>query len=62
VRTLQDTAFEVIILDMSLPDADGTEVLREIRAEIPHVPVLALSGMMVNGMETAARAAGEDAT
>jgi CheY-like chemotaxis protein len=62
LRELQDTAFEVIILDMSLPDADGPEVLREIRADLPRVPVLALSGMMGNAMQTAARAAGADAT
>ena len=62
LRALQDVAFEVIILDMSLPDADGTELLREIRAEVPYVRILALSGMMVNGMQTAARAAGADAT
>jgi CheY-like chemotaxis protein len=62
LQAVRDAAFEVIILDMSLPDADGLDVLRQIRLDIPEVQVLAFSGMMVGAMLSLARAAGADAT
>lgn len=34
---------DVIVLDIMLPDFDGMEVLRRIRASTPHVPVLFLT-------------------
>ena len=35
--------YELIILDLSLPDGDGAEVLRRFRARKQHTPVLILS-------------------
>ncbi len=34
---------DLVILDVMLPDMDGMEVLRRIRAEVDHVPVLFLT-------------------
>lgn len=34
---------DVIVLDMMLPDFDGLEVLRRVRAKSPHIPVLFLT-------------------
>jgi two-component system, OmpR family, response regulator len=46
-RTAVDTAKEVrpdaVVLDIMLPDFDGTEVMRRIRADQPDVPVLFLT-------------------
>jgi len=39
--------FELVVLDLSLPDRDGLELTRQIRGEIPHVYILAISGFMV---------------
>jgi DNA-binding NarL/FixJ family response regulator len=45
VRCLEYEAFDVVILDLILPDADGLEGLRQIVAVVPHVPVVILSGL-----------------
>ena len=36
-------AWDVVVLDISLPDRSGLDVLKELRAERPTVPVLVLS-------------------
>jgi DNA-binding NtrC family response regulator len=43
---IRDEGFDVVIADLSLPDADGIELVRHIRAESPHVSVIAISGFM----------------
>jgi DNA-binding NarL/FixJ family response regulator len=45
VRCLKHDPFDVVILDLILPDADGLEGLRQIVAVVPHVPVVILSGL-----------------
>ncbi|MCK5892679.1 MAG: response regulator transcription factor [Aeromicrobium sp.] len=43
VQAARDTLPDAIVLDMMLPDFDGLEVLRRIRAFAPHVPVVFLT-------------------
>ncbi|MBV9506701.1 MAG: response regulator [Acidobacteriia bacterium] len=62
LENIQNATFDVVVLDMSLPDEDGIETLRQIRADAPYTPVVAISGMMVSPMRRAARAAGAQAT
>ncbi|MCR6493296.1 response regulator transcription factor [Cellulomonas sp. P24] len=42
-RTAKALQPDVVVLDMMLPDIDGLQVLRRIRANTPHVPVLFLT-------------------
>ena len=45
LRCLQDTAFDLVVTDMYLPDLDGACVIRHIRrSERPHTPVIGMSG------------------
>lgn len=39
---------EVVILDLVLPEFDGMEVLREIRARDPEVPIVVLSALVTS--------------
>jgi two-component system invasion response regulator UvrY len=62
MRTLRDFEFDLVILDMSLPDRDGAELLGHIRSESPHLRILAASGFMAGGMHDIAISAGATAT
>lgn len=46
LNVIRDEEFDVVISDISLPDADGVELVRQICMEFPHVSVIAMSGFM----------------
>jgi DNA-binding NtrC family response regulator len=46
LNVIREEEFEVVISDLSLPDADGVELVRQICSEFPHVSVIAMSGFM----------------
>jgi DNA-binding response OmpR family regulator len=48
----------VTILDFEMPDIDGPEVLRQIRAIAPHAPVIMLTGAGMEVREKQARELG----
>ncbi len=43
LEALQDGVFDLVILDVMLPDIDGFEVCRKIRSRGPDIPVLMLT-------------------
>jgi DNA-binding NarL/FixJ family response regulator len=43
IRELRDNGFDVVLLDISLPDKNGIETLKQIRREWPSVAVLMLT-------------------
>jgi CheY-like chemotaxis protein len=59
---LKRTEFDLLVLDLSLPDADGLDTLRRIRSGSPDMRILAMSGYMVGNMPQIARAAGANET
>jgi signal transduction histidine kinase/CheY-like chemotaxis protein len=42
---LREGSFEVVLLDLSLPDSSGHETILRARARAPHLPVVVLTGL-----------------
>ncbi|MBE6478170.1 MAG: response regulator transcription factor [Propionibacteriaceae bacterium] len=61
VRVARDVHPDAVVLDMMLPDFDGLEVMRRIRAEQPEVPVIFLTAKdAVNDRINGLTAGGDD--
>lgn len=62
IELAREKRADFIILDIQLPDMDGTEVLRAVRAEIgPGTPVIAMTSYAMAGDRERLLAAGCDA-
>lgn len=44
VRACRNSEIDVVISDIQMPEMSGAELLREIRSEQPHLPVILMSG------------------
>ncbi len=62
LRAIADKAFELVLVDLSLPDGDGLDLVRQMRVELPYLKILATSGFLVGNMPEVAIAAGATAT
>lgn len=62
LRAIADRPFELALVDLSLPDGDGLELVRQMRAELPYLKILATSGFLVGTMPEVAMAAGATGT
>jgi CheY-like chemotaxis protein len=62
LRAIGSTFFEAMVVDLSMPDMDGFEVLRIARAEFPRMKVIIMSGFMSGALLSAARLLGASAT
>jgi two-component system, OmpR family, response regulator len=59
LSTLESEPCDLLILDLNLPDISGMDVLRLVRAKVPHLPVMILTGNArvedrVGGLESGA--------
>jgi CheY-like chemotaxis protein len=59
---IQRVQFDVIILDLSMPEMDGFEVLKFARSELPNLQIIVASGFMQGTMLNAAKLFGAVAT
>ena len=41
---LKNQPYEIVITDLRMPDVDGRQVARTIKAESPHTPIILLTG------------------
>lgn len=57
-KALLGTPFEIILLDLDLPDGDGRDLSQEIRKSNPHVPILAVTAAVVSEERASCLAAG----
>jgi CheY-like chemotaxis protein len=44
-KYLKQNGFDVMLLDLSLPDITGRETFLQARAQAPHLPIVVLTGM-----------------
>ena len=58
LRLVADYDYSVGVVDMSLPDLEGSEVIRLILVERPFMKILVVTGMMVGVMQGLALEAG----
>jgi len=42
---LESQAFDVILLDLSLPDSHGFETFTKVHTQYPHLPIIILTGL-----------------
>lgn len=61
VATAAATTPDVILLDVNLPDAQGSDTANLIREKVPGVAVVLISANSVSAMSVAARQSGADA-
>ncbi len=45
LQRLGDTAFDILMVDLSLPDAHGMEAVRRVRDAAPDLPLIVLTGL-----------------
>jgi CheY-like chemotaxis protein len=44
IRRFRESPTDLVMTDMDMPDGDGEDVIRQLRAEYPSVKILAVSG------------------
>ncbi len=57
-KAVADRFFDLIILDLSMPEEDGIELIRAIHAELPNVKIIAVSGFLHGTLLRAAKMLG----
>jgi two-component system cell cycle sensor histidine kinase/response regulator CckA len=45
VRLLEDTEFDIMLVDLSLPDSEGLDTVRRVREQSPRIPIVVLTGL-----------------
>ena len=59
---VEKTRFDLMTLDLSMPDLDGFDVLRAVRYEQPELKIVVVSGFLHGKMLEPTKSLGADAT
>jgi CheY-like chemotaxis protein len=54
LAALEKKSFDLMTLDLSMPDVDGFEVLRMVRSKYPELRIVVVSGFLQGSMNQAA--------
>jgi len=47
LHTFDGSAFDLVIVDVYMPKIDGVKIIKQLRARSPHLPIIAISGVML---------------
>jgi CheY-like chemotaxis protein len=62
LTAVEKTRFALMTLDLSMPDMDGFDVLREVRSKHPEIKIMVVSGFRHGSMNKAAKSLGAATT
>jgi signal transduction histidine kinase/CheY-like chemotaxis protein len=52
IAKFEEKEFEVLLIDLEMPEMDGYQVIAEIRKRNPHIPVIAFTAAVYDDMQT----------
>lgn len=58
LNILEVTAFDIILLDLHLPDGEGISLINRLKQRVPHIPIVVLTGLADQTLVEAALQAG----
>ena len=58
ISIVKDKSFDLILMDINMPDMDGFEVTKHIRMFNPEIPIIALTALNSNEIEEKAQKSG----
>jgi CheY-like chemotaxis protein len=62
LTAVEKTSFELMTLDLSMPEMDGFDVLRAVRSKHPELKIIVVSGFRHGSMNQAAKSLGAATT
>jgi CheY-like chemotaxis protein len=62
LTAVEKATFDLMTLDLSMPDMDGFDVLRAVRSKHPELKIIVVSGFRHGGMNKAAKSLGAATT
>ncbi len=62
LATLREKTVDLLVLDLSMPEPDGFDILRTVRRTMPQLKILMISGFMDGRLLDAAKQLGATAT
>jgi CheY-like chemotaxis protein len=62
MEVLREQPVDLLVLDLSMPNTDGFDVLRSLRVQLPGLPILVISGYMQGALLQASELLGAAAS
>jgi CheY-like chemotaxis protein len=54
LKEFEKSAFGLVIVDVYLPGMDGVKVIKALRARVPNLPIIAISGVLLGVSQSTA--------